>query len=78
MALDERVSLVIADPAVVHVLDDQFDEDVTSSERVDLGQWRSRPLTHRLHEWAAEAVGGPLRGWQAVGLAGRRPSPESH
>ena len=73
MALNEQVSLVIDDPAVVRILDDQFDEDLTSSERVDLAQWRSRPLTHRLRECTANAVGRPLRGWQVVGLGGRRP-----
>ncbi len=73
MALNEQVALVIDDPAVVRVLDDHFDEDLTSSERVDLGQWRSRPLTHRVREWTADAVGRPLRGWQSVGLGGRRP-----
>ncbi|MGY2004989.1 phospholipase D-like domain-containing protein [Blastococcus sp. SYSU DS1024] len=73
LALNEQVCLVADDPAVAALLDAHFDEDVDRSERVDAEQWRARGLRRRALEVASDVVGRPLRGWGAIGLAGRRP-----
>lgn len=71
LALNEQVALVIEDAAVVGVLDGHFDEDLSVSERVLPAAWRSRGARRRVLETAADLVGRPLRGWGALGLAGR-------
>ncbi|CCG02651.1 phospholipase D-like domain-containing protein [Blastococcus saxobsidens] len=73
LALNEQVCLMLDDPAVVRVLDEHFAEDLGRSERVDPDRWRSRGLRRRTFEVAADVVGRPLRGFGAIGLAGRRP-----
>ncbi|MGY1721382.1 phosphatidylserine/phosphatidylglycerophosphate/cardiolipin synthase family protein [Blastococcus sp. SYSU DS0552] len=73
LALNEQVCLVADDPSVAALLDVHFDEDVGRSERVDPVQWRARSLRRRALEVASDVVGRPLRGWGAIGLAGRRP-----
>ncbi|WP_116451846.1 phospholipase D-like domain-containing protein [Blastococcus litoris] len=73
LALNEQVSLMIEDRAVVAVLDAHFDDDLAASERVLPEAWRARGVRRRALETAAELVGRPLRGWGALGLAGRVP-----
>ncbi|MDT0276444.1 phospholipase D-like domain-containing protein [Blastococcus goldschmidtiae] len=71
LALNEQVAMVIEDAAVVGLLDDHFDDDLGASERVLPAAWRSRGARRRALEMAAELAGRPLRGWGALGLAGR-------
>ncbi|MCZ2857300.1 phospholipase D-like domain-containing protein [Blastococcus sp. VKM Ac-2987] len=73
LALNEQVCLLLDDPAVVSVLDAHFAGDLDDSERVDPERWRARGLRWRALEVASDVVGRPLRGWGAIGLAGRRP-----
>ncbi|MCF6745749.1 cardiolipin synthase B [Blastococcus sp. KM273128] len=73
LALNEQVCLLADDRDVAGALDADFDEDLDRSLRVDPGRWRERGLYRRTLEVAADVVGRPLRGWGAVGLAGRRP-----
>ncbi|WP_242611355.1 phospholipase D-like domain-containing protein [Blastococcus saxobsidens] len=72
-ALNDQVCLLLDDPAVTALLDQHFADDLTRSRRVDPEEWRGRGLRRRAVEVAADVVGRPLRGWGAVGLAGRRP-----
>ncbi|TYP88582.1 phospholipase D-like domain-containing protein [Blastococcus xanthinilyticus] len=71
LALNEQVCLLLDDRVVTGLLDDHFDEDLARSARVRPEEWRSRGLRRRALEVAADVVGRPLRGWGAIGLAGR-------
>lgn len=73
LALNDQVCLVIEDRAVVGALEADFDADLAGSEPVLPAAWRSRGVRRRALELGAELVGRPLRGWGALGLAGRRP-----
>ncbi|MCF6507589.1 hypothetical protein E9549_09250 [Blastococcus sp. MG754426] len=73
LGLNEQVCLLADDPAVAGALDADFDEDLARSVQVDPVRWRERGLYRRTLEVASDVVGRPLRGWGAVGLAGRRP-----
>jgi cardiolipin synthase A/B len=59
VAWDEEVNLVALDPALTAVLDQQFDEDLERSDRLDPGRWANRSLARRL----GEALVRPLRRW---------------
>jgi cardiolipin synthase len=48
--LDEEINLVVLDDAVVATLDEQFDEDLERSDRVEAGDWEDRSLTQRVME----------------------------
>jgi cardiolipin synthase len=48
--LDEEINLVVLDDDVVAILDEQFDEDLERSDRVQPGEWEARSLTHRVME----------------------------
>ena len=54
LVLDDEVNLVVFDPAVVAELDQDFDGDVTRSERIDPKRWEDRSPFQR----AKEAVAG--------------------
>jgi cardiolipin synthase len=54
LLLDDEVNVVVFDPDVVRVLDDDFDADLAASEPVDAGAWPGRSLTQR----ALEVVAG--------------------
>jgi cardiolipin synthase A/B len=58
-ACDEEINVVALDPEVVRVLDDQFDDDLGRSVKIEPGRWRGRPLRQR----AAEAAVSPFRRW---------------
>ena len=51
--LDEEINLVVLDPELAATLDDQFDEDLKSSEQIEPGRWRRRPLHQRAMERVA-------------------------
>jgi cardiolipin synthase len=55
--LDEEVNLVVLDPSLVDVLDDQFDEDLERSEEIEPGRWSDRSVARR----AFEGLTKPLR-----------------
>jgi cardiolipin synthase len=48
--LDEEINLVVLDDDVVATLDEQFDEDLERSDRVEAGDWEDRSLTQRVME----------------------------
>ena len=48
--LDEEINLVVLDDDVVATLDEQFDEDLERSDRVQPGEWEDRSLTQRVME----------------------------
>ncbi|TFV57716.1 cardiolipin synthase B [Geodermatophilus sp. DF01-2] len=73
LALNEQMDLVVADPAVVAILDGHFDEDFARSARVTAAGWEQRPRTHRALETVVDVTGRPLRGWGSLGLVARRP-----
>ncbi len=54
LLLDDEVNVVVFDPAVVRILDADFDNDLAVSEPVDPQSWPDRGLTQR----ALEAVAG--------------------
>ncbi|HXJ62334.1 MAG TPA: phospholipase D-like domain-containing protein [Actinomycetota bacterium] len=51
--LDEEINLVAFDPDLVRKLDEQFDEDLERSERIEPGRWQRRSLPQRALERAA-------------------------
>ncbi|MGZ5295235.1 MAG: cardiolipin synthase B, partial [Actinomycetota bacterium] len=55
--LDEEVNLVALDPGLVRILDDQFEEDLERSVRIDPERWDDRSVGQR----ALEKVVAPLR-----------------
>ncbi|HEY7661320.1 MAG TPA: phospholipase D-like domain-containing protein, partial [Actinomycetota bacterium] len=55
--LDEEVNLVVLDPSLVGVLDDQFDEDLERSEEIEPRRWSDRSVARR----AFEGLTKPLR-----------------
>jgi phosphatidylserine/phosphatidylglycerophosphate/cardiolipin synthase-like enzyme len=55
--LDEEINLVALDPALVRLLDEQFDDDLDRSQEVEAGSWRDRSLRRR----ALEGLTKPLR-----------------
>ena len=55
--LDEEINLVALDPALVRLLDEQFDEDVERSEEIEPGRWEDRSLGRRV----LEGLTKPLR-----------------
>ena len=71
--LNEQLALLLVDPAVVAVLDEHYEEDLSSSERVTADGWRSRGLRRRVLEVVSTRGLHPLTGWGASGLAGSRP-----
>jgi cardiolipin synthase len=73
VALNEQVSLLLDDGALVARLDAQLDVDLEDSRRLDLRSWRSRGRRDRMVETAADLLGKPLRGFGAQGLSGSRP-----
>lgn len=71
--LNEQIALLLLDPTVVAALDDDYDEDLSWSERVTAGGWRSRGMRQRLLEALSARLLHPLAGWGATGLTGPRP-----
>jgi len=55
--LDEEVNLVAIDPELVHVLDEQFEEDLERSVRINPERWDDRSLGQR----ALEKLVTPVR-----------------
>jgi cardiolipin synthase len=55
--LDEEINLVALDPALVRLLDEQFDDDLDRSKEVEADGWRDRSLRRR----ALEGLTRPLR-----------------
>jgi cardiolipin synthase len=56
-SLDEEINVVVIDDDVVRVLDQQFDEDLERSVRIEGGRWRHRSLGQRI----AERITIPVR-----------------
>jgi cardiolipin synthase A/B len=56
-ALDEEINVVAIDPTLVATLDDQFDEDLARSRRVERGRWEHRSVVQRV----AEAAVAPIK-----------------
>ena len=56
-ALDEEINLVAIDPALVATLDEQFDEDLGRSTRLQPGRWEHRSVLQRV----AEAAVAPIK-----------------
>ena len=53
LSLDDEVNLAVIDPEVVAVLDRQFDDDLSRSERLDPGGWEHRGVLQRAKEATA-------------------------
>ncbi len=58
-ACDEEINIVAIDPDLVQMLDDQFDEDLRRSRRIEEARWGRRSL----HQRVAETLVRPLRRW---------------
>jgi cardiolipin synthase len=56
---DEEINVVALDATLVQVLDEQFDEDLEQSIRIEPGRWKQRSLTQRVAEQAVT----PIRRW---------------
>ena len=56
---DEEVVLAALDESFVALLDEQYDDDLTRSERIDPGRWQDRSAPQRLLETATK----PIRRW---------------
>jgi cardiolipin synthase A/B len=55
--LDEEINVVVIDDDVVRVLDEQFEDDLRRSVRIEGGRWRRRSLPQRI----AERITIPVR-----------------
>jgi cardiolipin synthase len=55
--LDEEINLVALDPALVRLLDEQFEEDLERSEAIQSNRWEDRSLAMK----ALEGLTKPLR-----------------
>src|SRR5262249_36912488 len=53
---DEEVNIVAIDDALAAVLDEQFDEDLERSVRIEPGRWQQRPRWQRVAERAVAPV----------------------
>jgi cardiolipin synthase A/B len=51
--LDEEINLVVLDPELAATLDEQFDEDLEASERIEPSRWGRRSLPQRAMERVA-------------------------
>ena len=58
-ACDEEINVVALDPELVQILDEQFDEDLERSIRIEPGRWKQRSLPQRVAEQAVT----PIRRW---------------
>ncbi|MGH8978212.1 MAG: phospholipase D-like domain-containing protein, partial [Acidimicrobiia bacterium] len=58
-AADEEVNVVVLEPELAQLLDDQFDEDLERSVRIEPGRWRRRSVRQRVAELAV----APIRRW---------------
>ena len=58
-ACDEEINVVALDPDLVQILDEQFDEDLERSVRIEPGRWEQRSLPQRVAEQAVT----PIRRW---------------
>jgi len=56
-ALDEEINIVAIDPALVGILDEQFDADLERSVRIQPHRWERRSVVQR----AAEAAMAPIK-----------------
>ena len=56
---DEEINVVALDPELVRILDEQFDEDLERSVRIEPGRWQRRSLAQR----TAESIVAPIRRW---------------
>ncbi len=54
--LDEEIDVVVLDPTVVAALDEQMDDDLARSERVEEAAWDDRGLVQRAAEAASRLV----------------------
>jgi cardiolipin synthase len=50
--LNEEANLVTCDAATARVLEEMFERDLARARRYTYAEWRSRPLSQRLSEWA--------------------------
>ncbi len=57
VSLDEEINVVVVDEAFTTKLEEQFDEDLERSVRIEPGRWERRSSTQRV----AEAVVRPIR-----------------
>ena len=57
VSLDEEINVVVVDEAITTKLEEQFDEDLERSVRIEPGRWERRSSTQRV----AEAVVRPIR-----------------
>jgi cardiolipin synthase len=55
--LDEEINLVALDPALVRLLDEQFEDDLERSQAIRPNRWEDRSLAMR----ALEGLTKPLR-----------------
>lgn len=58
--MDEEVEVVAFDPDIAAALDDDFDADVSHSDRVTVEEWQQRPLSQRAGEAAAHVFSDHL------------------
>jgi len=56
-ALDEEINIVAINPALVGILDEQFDADLERSVRIQPHRWERRSVVQR----AAEAAMAPIK-----------------
>jgi cardiolipin synthase len=56
---DEEINVVALDAELVQILDEQFDEDLERSVRIEAANWKERSLSQRVAEQAV----GPIRRW---------------
>lgn len=77
LALNEQISVVLHDPGIARALEDRFALDLERSQRIRLGDWRSRTPGERAIDWLAHASTFPIRGAAATKrgrIVGRPPS----
>jgi cardiolipin synthase len=51
--LNDEVNVATADPGLSKRLDQEFENDLSKSQRVKLEEWTNRPWSERIVEWAS-------------------------
>lgn len=51
--INDEVSLVIFDENIARELEDTFEKDLASAKEAHLGEWKKRPVVHKLKDFAA-------------------------
>ena len=58
--INDEISLVMYDENLARELEETFDRDTKDAEQIDLGEWKSRPWSHKLLDFFAFTINEQL------------------